>query len=88
MLENSENMEEDSPDIIHVTQIINRLSIQELYDYLKVNEAFPQMAWVTAAVDNLEREIHILYGLAYADARGELTVLKLSLPEVTEDPDE
>lgn len=75
--------EEFSPDDVKlIMQLANSESVEKAVDFINDDEYLVEQAWLSAAQESLERQWVVTVMTAYAHAKGLLSTISLSLPEV------
>lgn len=76
-------MPEPSPeDVTLLTTYVNTLEIDDVFDYLESKDCLTELAWLETARREAEGQWRVAVATAYASARGELTSIILTHPEV------
>lgn len=78
--------DEYSPeDITVLTEIANSVGTEQAIEWLIDNDCLVEQAWLSAAQKQLERQWAVTVSTAYAHAKGLLSSISLSLPDVLPD---
>jgi hypothetical protein len=72
-------------DLSKITEYANSKNPEDVASELKEANAFVQMAWLDFGIRKLEDHLRTMYATAYADFKGELKEVRLTLPEVDDD---
>lgn len=75
----------DDADVTLITNYVNTVDIEEAMAYISDNDCFAEEAWLSFAAGKLAENWMIQVMTAYAHAKGELTSLELTLPEVQDE---
>lgn len=68
-------------DLKKITEYANTKDPEEIADELKAADAFAQLAWLDFGVRKLEDQLRTMFAVAYADYKGELIDVTITLPE-------
>lgn len=72
-------------DLSKITEYVNSKDPEDVAAELKSADAFAQMAWLDFGIRKLEDHLRTMYATAYADFKGELKEIQLTLPEGVDD---
>jgi hypothetical protein len=68
-------------DDMTVIQRYTSIPFADVVAELEAADAYVQLAWLNTCVDLLNERLTVMYATAYADYKGELTDIRLVLPE-------